>query len=169
MIGDVRPKAVEIREAGPADWPPIWEIFRVVVGASETYSFAPDTTEAEARRLWMAPPAHTYVAAIAGAIVGTSMIRPNQPGLGAHVANAGFMVAPNASGRGIGRTMAQHALEEARRLGFIAMQFNFVAATNARAIRLWQSLGFAIVGTVPGAFRYHDQTLVDVHIMHRSL
>ena len=169
MTGDIRGEGVEIHAAGPADWPPIWDIFRVVVGAGETYSFAPDTSEAEARRLWMTPPAHAYVASVGGAIVGTYMIRPNQPGLGAHVANAGFMVTPRASGRGIGRAMAQHALKEARKLGFAAMQFNFVVATNTRAIRLWQSLGFAIVGTVPGAFRHRDQGLVDVHIMHRRL
>lgn len=83
MTGDIRGEGVEIDEAGPADWPPIWDIFRVVVGAGETYSFAPDTSEAEARRLWMTPPAHAYVAAVGGAIVGTYMIRPNQPGLGA--------------------------------------------------------------------------------------
>jgi L-amino acid N-acyltransferase YncA len=160
---------VQIREADPADWPAIWKIFRVVVGAGETYSFAPDTPEADAQRLWMTPPAHAYVAVVGDDVVGTYMIRPNQPGLGAHVANAGFMVAPGASGRGVGRAMAHHALDEARTQGFEAMQFNFVVTTNVRAIRLWQSLGFAIVGTVPGAFQHREQGLIDVHIMHRWL
>jgi GNAT superfamily N-acetyltransferase len=160
---------MDIREAGPTDWPWIWEIFRVVVGAGDTYSFAPDTTEEEARRLWVTPPARAYVAAVGGVIAGTYTMRPNQPGLGAHVANAGFMVAPGKSGRGVGRAMGQHAIEQARLQGYGAMQFNFVVSTNERAVHLWQSLGFTIVGTVPGAFRHSEKGLVAIHIMHRWL
>jgi ribosomal protein S18 acetylase RimI-like enzyme len=160
---------VEIREAEERDWRRIWEIFRVVVGAGDTYSFAPDTSEEEARRLWCVPPAKAYVAIESDLIVGTYTMRPNQPGLGSHVANAGFMVAPGDAGRGVGRAMGEHALEEARRNGYRAMQFNFVVSTNDRAIRLWKSLGFSIVGTVPGAFRARDGNLVAIHIMHRWL
>lgn len=160
---------MNIREATQGDWPGIWKIFQVVVGAGDTYSYAPDTSEDDARRLWAIPPAKTYVAVENGAILGTYMLRPNQPGLGAHVGNAGFMVIPDASGRGVGRAMGEHALEQARLQGYKAMQFNFVVSTNERAIALWKSLGFSIVGTVPGAFDHREKGLVDIHIMHRRL
>jgi GNAT superfamily N-acetyltransferase len=102
-------------------------------------------------------------------IVGTYILRPNQSGPGSHVANAAFMVAPDARGMGVGRKMGEHSLSEARRIGFRAMQFNFVVSTNASAIRLWQQLGFKIVGTLPGAFRHPDKGYVDVYVVYRSL
>jgi len=102
-------------------------------------------------------------------VAGTYILRPNQPVLGSHVANAAFMVAPNARGLGIGREMGEHCLSEARRLGFRAMQFNFVVSTNEGAIRLWKQLGFEIVGTLPGAFRHPQKGYVDVYVMFRSL
>jgi ribosomal protein S18 acetylase RimI-like enzyme len=102
-------------------------------------------------------------------IVGTYILRPNQSGPGSHVANAAFMVAPDARGMGIGRKMGEHSLSEARRIGFRAMQFNFVVSTNASAIRLWQQLGFKIIGTLPGAFRHPEKGYVDVYVMYRSL
>ena len=170
MPGAGRPvSGPNVREATADDWPAIWEIFRVVVGAGDTYAFAPDTPEGEARRIWTAAPTTAFVADNEGGIVGTYMLRPSQPGLGSHVANAGFMVTPGASGRGIGRAMGEHALAEAKRRGFQAMQFSFVVSTNERAIGLWKSLGFEIVGTVPGAFRHREKGLVPVHVMHREL
>ena len=102
-------------------------------------------------------------------IVGTYILRPNQSGGGSHVANAAFMVAPEARGQGIGRAMGEHCLSEARRLGFRAMQFNFVVSTNESAVRLWQQLGFKIVGTLPGAFRHPERGYIDAYVMHRSL
>ena len=102
-------------------------------------------------------------------VVGMYKLVPNQPGLGSHVANASFMVAPGSSGKGAGRQMGLHCLDEARRRGFRAMQFNFVVSTNARAVALWQSLGFAIVGTLPGAFRHRDLGYVDAYVMYRPL
>ena len=160
---------MEVRPAGEEDWEAIWPIFRAVVVGGDTYAYAPDTTEAEARQLWAAPPASVYVAVDEGVVVGTYSLRPAQPSLGAHVANAGFMVAPGEFGRGVGRTMGEHCLEEARRLGYAAMQFNFVVSTNERAIRLWKSLEFAIMGTIPAAFRHSANGLVPVYIMHRVL
>ena len=160
---------IDIREATRDDWSGIWAIFQIVVGAGDTYSYAPDTSESEARRLWFTAPARTYVAVDNGVIVGTYMLRPNQPGLGAHVSNAGFMVSPEGAGRGIGRAMGEHALEQARLQGYRAMQFNFVVSTNGRAIGLWKSLGFSIVGTVPDAFDHRQKGFVDIHIMHRRL
>jgi L-amino acid N-acyltransferase YncA len=160
---------VEIRNAELADWNAIWEIWHAVVAEGTTYVYAPDTSKEEAFTLWMTPPAVPYVAVEDAQIVGTYLIKPNQPGLGSHVANAGFMVAEGHSGKGIGRAMGLHALEEARQAGFLAMQFNFVVISNTRAVALWQSLGFAIVGTVPQAYRHRTLGLVDIVVMHRFL
>src|SRR5262245_33232045 len=120
---------LEVRGAEASDWPRIWPIFRAVVATGDTYAYAPDTPEDEARRLWAAAPARPYVAVADGVVVGTYSLRPVQPGLGSHVANAGFMVAPDGIGRGVGRALGEHALAEARRLGYLAMQFNFVVGT----------------------------------------
>lgn len=158
-----------IRPARDADWPAIWPIFAAVVAGGDTYAFAPDTTEAEARRLWMGPGLATYVAEADGEVVGTYILKANQPGLGAHVANAGYMVRSGAEGRGVGAAMCEHSLAEARAAGYQAMQFNFVASTNERAVALWRRLGFAVVGTVPRAFRHRERGLVDVYVMHRFL
>src|SRR5216110_846970 len=111
----------------------------------------------------------TYVAKSRGRILGTYILRPNQSGGGSHVANAAFMVAPDARGQGIGREIAEHCLSEARLLGFRAMQFNFVVSTNDSAVRLWQKLGFKIVGTLPSAFHHPEKGYVDVYVMYRSL
>ena len=102
-------------------------------------------------------------------IVGTYILRPNQSGAGSHVSNAAFMVARGSEGFGVGRRMAEHCLSEARRMGFHAMQFDFVISTNTRAIRLWKKLGFEIVGTLPGAFQHPGKGYVDVYVMYRSL
>ena len=112
-----------------------------------------DLSREEALGYWFEADTQTYVAEDAGRAVGTYILRPNQSGGGSHVANAAFMVAPEARGHGIGRAMGEHCLSEARRLSFRAMQFNFVVSTNESAIRLWKQLGFKIVGTLPGAFR----------------
>jgi len=158
-----------IRPARAEDWDAIWPIFSAVVSRGDTYAYAPDTTEAEARRIWLAPGVATYVAASGGAILGTYVLRPNQPGLGDHVANAGYMVAPDARGRGLGAAMCEHSMAEARTAGYRAMQFNFVVSTNTRAVALWQRLGFAVVGTIPEGFRHREHGYVDLLVMHRAL
>lgn len=160
---------MEIRRAERSDWDAIWEIWHAVVAEGTTFVYAPDTTKEQAFALWMLPPLATYVAVEEGQVVGSYILKPNQPGLGAHVANAGFIVAAGQMGKGIGRTMGLHALEEARQAGFLAMQFNYVVSTNTRAVALWQSLGFAIIGTVPQAYQHQTLGLVDIHIMHRFL
>jgi ribosomal protein S18 acetylase RimI-like enzyme len=158
-----------IRPAQPTDWNGIWEIFRRVVSKGDTYSYPPDTSESEAKRIWLSPPAVAYIAESNNMLVGTYVLRPNQPGLGSHVANAGYMVHPEAERRGIGRIMCEHSMNEARANGYLAMQFNFVVSTNTRAVKLWERLGFRIVGTIPGAFRHAGLGLVDAHIMYRTL
>jgi ribosomal protein S18 acetylase RimI-like enzyme len=160
---------VEIRTATAADRDAIWDIFREVVAARDTYAFDPGMSHQDALGYWFQANTRTYVAESSGRIFGTYILRPNQSGGGSHVANAGFMVAPDARGRGIGRAMAEHCLSEARRLGFRAMQFNFVVSTNDPAVRLWQKLGFKIVGTLPGAFHHPEEGYVDVYVMFRSL
>lgn len=158
-----------IRRASAADWDSIWRIFRDIVSRGDTYAYDPSTTEEDARRIWINPAVRTYVAEAGNRIVGTYILRPNQPGLGAHVANAGYMVATDAAGRGVGRTMCEHSMEEARAAGFTAMQFNFVVSTNQRAVALWEKLGFTIVGTLPRVFRHRELGLVDAYVMHRFL
>jgi len=159
---------IEIREATAGDRDAIWDIFREVVTARDTYAFDPGMSRHDALGYWFQADTRTYVAESRGRILGTYILRPNQSGGGSHVANAAFMVAPNARGQGIGRVMAEHCLSEARLLGFRAMQFNFVVSTNDSAVRLWQKLGFKIVGTLPGAFHHPEKGYVDVYVMFRS-
>lgn len=161
--------AIRVRRAVPDDWPAIWRIFSSVVGAGDTYTYAPDTPEAEAQRLWMGDGFITCVAEREGDIVGTCVVKPNQPGLGAHVANAGYMVRPDAFGGGIGAALCEHSLAEARAAGYRAMQFNAVVSTNTRAVALWERFGFTIIGTVPEGFRHARLGYVDLHVMYRRL
>ena len=167
---------LKIRPATEADHEPIWKIFREAVQPGDTYAIDPCISREAALAYWFAPGTETYVAELdrlnrssSDRIVGTYILRANQGGGGAHVANAAFMVAPEVRRRGIGRAMAEHCLAQARQLGFRAMQFNFVVSTNESALRLWQRLGFKIVGTSPGAFRHPTKGDVDVHVMYRAL
>lgn len=168
---------MKIRAASEADRDAIWEIFREVIRAGETYPINPDISRNDALAYWFQPGAHAYVAEHGlgsggkqeKQIVGSYTVHANQSGGGAHVANAAFIVAKEGRGRGIGRTLGKHCLNEARRLGFRAMQFNFVISTNERAVKLWQDLGMKIVGTLPCAFRHPRKGYVDVYVMYRSL
>jgi ribosomal protein S18 acetylase RimI-like enzyme len=166
----------KIRPATKTDYEPIWNIFREVIQPGDTYAIDPRISRKAALAYWFAPGTHTYVTEVdrlkgasSDRIVGTYILRANQGGGGAHVANAAFMVAPDVQGRGIGRAMAEHCLAQARQLGFRGMQFNFVVSTNEFAVRLWQKLGFKIVGILPGAFRHPMKGEVDVYVMYRAL
>jgi L-amino acid N-acyltransferase YncA len=160
---------MKIRAAINGDRDAIWNIFHQIVVASDTYAFDPSISREEALAYWFRGDTHTYVADKDGRVVGTYILKPNQLGPGSHVANAAFMVASDAEGCGVGRAMAEHCLSESRRMGFRAMQFNFVVSTNMGAIHLWKQLGFKIVGTLPGAFRHPQKGYVDVYVMFRSL
>jgi ribosomal protein S18 acetylase RimI-like enzyme len=183
---------MKIRPATDGDREAIWNIVHEIVAAGDTYALDPNISREDAMAYWFAPGTHIYVAEIEGesvgeadsfpetatpsstakpnpVIAGTYILRPNQSGGGSHVANAGFMVSASARGRGIGRAMAEHCLSKARQLGFRAMQFNHVISTNTAAIRLWQDLGFAIVGTLAKAFRHPEKGYVDVYVMYRAL
>ena len=161
--------AVTIRRAVEADFEAMWPIFHAVVATGETYPFAPDTPREDAYDYWFGKGATSYVAEDGGRIAGMYKIVANQRGLGSHVANASFMVDPASGGKGIGRLMGEHCLAEARRCGYLAMQFNYVVSTNEPAVALWKKLGFAIIGTVPRAFRHSRLGYVDTHVMYRSL
>ena len=161
--------AVTIREATGSDFPGIWPIFREVVAVGDTYAIAPDTSYEDAFLIWMALPARTYVALAGGEILGTYFLKTNHDGPGDHVGNCGYMVASRARGRGVARAMCEHSQAMARALGYQALQFNLVVETNEGAVRLWERLGFAIVGTVPRAFRHPAHGYVGAHVMFKWL
>jgi ribosomal protein S18 acetylase RimI-like enzyme len=157
-----------IRDAIPADWPRIWPFWHRIVAAGETYAWDPQTSSDAAQTLWMAPGYRVFVVEDGERIVASAYLRPNYGGPAAHVANAGFLVDPDCAGRGIGRRLAEHVLDEARNDGYRAMVFNAVVETNP-AVSLWRSLGFTIVGTIPESFDHPSHGLVGLHIMHRKL
>ncbi|MEU9365093.1 GNAT family N-acetyltransferase [Streptomyces avermitilis] len=158
-----------IREAAADDWPRIWPFWHRIVAAGETYAWDPATSEEQARALWMAPGKHVYVVEDeTGAVVGSAFVTPNYGGPAARVANAGFMVDPDHAGRGIGRALADHVLATAKAEGYRAMVFNAVVETNP-AVRLWTSLGFTVLGTVPDAYEHPRHGRVGLHIMYRAL
>lgn len=166
------PEGLVFAEAVPEDWPDIWTIFHAVVATGDTYPYPPETTEEEAFSIWMRLDRDregTYTARMGEETVATAYVKANGVGLGDHVANAGWMVAPDHQGRGVGRPFAEWVLERARDIGYTAMQFNSVVATNTGAVALWESLGFEIVGTVPDAFRHATRGLAPVHVMYRPL
>jgi L-amino acid N-acyltransferase YncA len=161
---------VLIRPMEPSDWPAVWSILEPVFRAGETYSYATDITAEEAYRAWVTLPAVTFVAEDdGGRLQGTYYLKANQPGQGAHVCNCGYVVSEAARGKGIASALCEHSQQEAVRLGFRAMQFNLVVSTNAGAVRLWQQLGFEIVGTLPEAFRHLKLGYVDAYVMYKRL
>lgn len=158
-----------IRPATWQDRDAVWCIFRAVVAEGTTYAYPADLSRSAGLQRWMEAPRACYIAEQEGRVVGTYYLKDNQPGRGAHVCNAGYMVQAEARGQGIGRRMCEHSLAEARRFGYRAMQYNLVVATNEAAIHLWQQMGFAIVGTLPEAFDHPEQGLVDAYVMYRQL
>lgn len=160
----------EIRSFREADWPAVWPMLHATLAAGDSYVFSPRSSEVEIHTIWVETPSATFVACdSAGAILGTYFIKPNQPGLGDHVGNCGYVVAPQAQGLGLATAMCEHSQRVAVELGFRAMQFNFVVATNERAVRLWERLGFAVVGRLPGAFRHQRLGFVDALVMFKAL
>lgn len=160
---------IDIRKAEERDKLAIWQIIRAVIAGGDTYVFAPDASEDDMMSYWFTTDKHNYVALLDGEVVATFWLRSNQPGLGSHVANAAYMVAPAAHGKGIGRQIAEWSLDEARRLGFTAMQFNFVVKSNANAVALWQKIGFDIIGEIPDAMMHVINGPTNALIMYRKL
>jgi ribosomal protein S18 acetylase RimI-like enzyme len=170
---------VIVRPARPDDFEAMWRIFQAVVAGGDTYVFDPATSREEAQAYFLGPNMVSCVAEIppsprgfgeaGGVVVGMYKLIPNRRDLGSHVANASFMVDPAAHGKGIGRALGEHCLDEARRAGYQSMQFNFVVSTNTAGVTLWKKLGFQIVGTLPKAFNHSRLGLVDAYVMHRFL
>lgn len=158
-----------IRPATEADANDIWRIFQAVVEPGDTYSFTSAVPERDAVAYFLGPAITAFVAEDEGRVIGMYKLIPNRVGRGSHVANASFMVDPSAQGRGAGKALGQHCLDEARRQGYRAMQFNFVVSTNTAGVTLWKKLGFEIVGTLPKAFRHAKLGDVDAYVMHRFL
>lgn len=159
-----------IRPATDSDWPLIWPFFDAIVKDGQTYAYPDDLTIDTAKPLWLEPPpGHAVVAVEGDTLFGTAKMGPNRPGRGAHVATASFMVDPAARGKGVGRQLGVNMVEWARTEGYRAIQFNAVVETNTAAVKLWQDLGFEIVGTVPEAFDHRVHGLVGLHVMRLTL
>jgi L-amino acid N-acyltransferase YncA len=159
---------VIIREERATDWPQIFPFFHRIVEDGETYAYPPDLDSAGAERLWTGQ-GRVVVAVEGDRVLGTATMGPNRPGRGSHVATGSFMVDPDAAGQGVGKALGRHLVEWVTRERFSAIQFNAVVETNAPAVRLWQSLGFRIIGTVPKAFDSRRHGLVGLHVMWRPL
>ena len=164
-----------IRAAIDADWAQIWPFWRDIVQAGETYAFPFDLTSEQARGWWMEqPPGQTVVwvdddGSESGAVLGSAKMGPTRPGNGSHIGTASFMVSPDARGRGVGRTLGEYVVQWHRDQGFHGIQFNAVVETNESAVKLWKSLGFDVIGTVPDAFRHPQHGLVGLHVMYLAL
>ena len=158
-----------IRKASPQDQETIWDILHPIVTRGDVFAYDPSISKTDLIAYWCDPRKHTYVALYEDTVAGTFFIQDNQPGLGSHVANAAYAVSENHAARGLGRFMGESSLEEARRLGYTAMQFNLVVKSNERAVRLWQNIGFEIIGEIPGAFRHRKLGPTNAYIMHKKL
>lgn len=161
---------MSIRTATEADWPAIWPFWQEIVEAGETYAYPLGATSEQARGWWFDGSSHVVVLTDdVGAVLGTAKMGPNRPGRGAHVGTASFMVDAAARGRGVGRRLGEHVIRWHRDQGFAAIQFNAVVETNVAAVRLWQDLGFEVVGTVPRAFDSASHGRVGLHVMYLDL
>lgn len=160
---------MHIREATDQDFEDIWPIFHEIVSAGETYAYDPQTTKEEAFHIWMTQPHKTFVAEEGDTVLGTYYLKRNQPGLGGHVCNCGYMVTARARERGLATSMCEHSQKTAVEFGYQAMQFNLVVSTNRGAIRLWEKLGFEVVGRLPKAFQHSKEGPVDALVMYKWL
>ena len=161
---------IDIRLFEESDWPALWEIIEPVFRAGETYVFSPEITEKETYQAWIEIPAATFVAVNTDAkLLGTYYIKPNQPGLGSHVCNCGYIVADRSRGKGIASAMCEHSQQEAVSRNFRAMQYNLVVSTNQGAVRLWKKHGFEVIGTLANSFRHRRLGYVDAYVMYKEL
>ncbi|MEV6651207.1 GNAT family N-acetyltransferase [Streptomyces sp. NPDC051219] len=160
-----------IREATAEDWPAIWPFFRQIVSAGETFTYPLDLSEEDGQDWWLVSDPNRTVVAVddAGVVLGTAKMNRNHMGNGSHIASASYMVDPKHSGRGVGRALCEYTVEWARAAGYRAMQFNAVVETNENAVKLYRSIGFEVLGTLPEGFRHPTKGFVGLHIMHMAL
>ncbi|SMD38297.1 L-amino acid N-acyltransferase YncA [Reichenbachiella faecimaris] len=157
------------RKATLRDYDAIWDIFQSVIKTGDTYVFDPETPIEDLQKHWFADLMDTFVAEKDGRILGTYIIKPNQPDLGNHIANASYMIHPDAQGKGIGQLLGEHSIHYAKQKGYHAIQFNLVVSTNTAAVQLWKKFGFEIIGTTPNGFRHQSLGLVDTYMMYKKL
>ncbi len=161
---------ITIRSYEEKDWPEVWAVIEPVFRAGSTYAFSPEISEVESKNVWIEAPKATYICEDGDKkIIGTYYIKPNQPALGAHVCNCGYIVDEKARGQGAASTMCKHSQEEAVKLGFKAMQYNLVVSTNEDAIKLWKKHGFKVIGVLPKAFNHKVIGFVDALVMYKKL
>lgn len=160
---------IDIRKAADGDQEAIWTIIMEVIRTGDTYCFAPDSPKEKMIAYWCGADKYTYVALLDGKVTGTFIIKDNQVDLGSPIANASYMVSAAGAWQGIGKLMGEYSIQEASALGYRAMQFNIVVKSNQRAVRLWQKLGFAIIGEIPDAFNHVQDGYINAYIMHRKL
>lgn len=162
---------IHIRPFQETDWPAVWAMLQATCQAGDAYAFSPDIAEADMRQIWHGATSAVFVAIDeeSGAVLGSSFIKPNQPGLGNHVCNCGYVVTGAARGRGVATQLCEHSQREAVARGYSAMQFNFVVSSNTAAVNLWKKLGFAVVGVSPKAFRHARLGVVDALVMYKEL
>ncbi|MGN6101526.1 MAG: GNAT family N-acetyltransferase [Devosia sp.] len=158
-----------IRPAEPDEWPKIWAMLEPAMREGETLALPRDGSEADGRAYWASPEKRNFLAVEGDAVLGSSYIRANQQGGGAHVANCGYLTSPAARGRGVARALCAHSIDWCRAQGFRAIQFNFVVSTNEPAVHLWHSFGFEVLARLPGAFLHPRHGYVDALVMWKSL
>ena len=160
---------IEIRKAVASDQEEVWNIIRQVISGGDTYVFSPDSSKEKMLLYWFGNDKHTYVAVSAGRVVGTFLLKDNQPDLGSHIANGAYMTSPQEGGKGIGKLMGEYSIAEAKRLGYKAIQFNIVIKSNTRAVKLWQKIDFEIIGEIPDAFHHRQLGMTNAYIMYRKV
>lgn len=159
----------KVRLIEQKDHEKLWDIIGSVIRGGETYVFYPDSSREKMFAYWLAPEKKSYIVEMDGNVVATFTIKPNMPDRGAHIANASYMVHPSHTGKGIGEFIGRYSLAEAKKLGYEAMQFNIVIKSNEPAVKLWQKIGFRIVGEIPKAFRHPRLGLTNAYVMYREL
>jgi GNAT superfamily N-acetyltransferase len=160
---------LKIRGFEETDREVVWDIIHKVIASGETYVFHPDSSREKMLAYWLASDKQVYVATVENKVVGTFTLKPNQPDRGAHIANGSYMVSPDHAGKGVGTFMGKYSLEEAKRLGYLAMQFNIVIKSNENAVKLWKKVGFDIIGEIPNAFNHPKLGMINAYIMYKSL
>lgn len=165
-----QPVSYNWKQLTVADYRLVEDLLRANIADEAYFTLRADAPEEELKAYWFGGVENeVWVLEEGGEVLGSFYQRCNHFGLGKHVANGGYVVSPAAKGRGIGRLLGEKSIERARERGFRGIQFNFVVSTNTVAVNLWKSLGFRVIGTIPGGFHYKRQRYDDAYIMFRDM